>query len=500
MDRRTWLKLGALAGAAVATEATLPSRLGAAARLPPGAGPRSPVRNIIFLAYDGTGLEDFATVDFASREILGHTLHYRRLMGMGESGIMIPSSLLSWVTDSAAASTAWSTGRKVVNGALSMYPDGHELTPILEVARARGKATGLVTTARSTHATPAGWVAKVASRDFEQEIALQYLASGTDVILGGGSAPYDPAVRTDGRDLFQAFATAGYEVVRTREALAASTGSRLLGVFTPGTQHVAYEVDRRFGRAPSPSLAEMTRVALERLDGAANGFVLQVEAGRIDHANHQNDAGAMFWDWIAADEALGEILTFLEGRDDTLLIHAPDHATGGGVTFGWGTQYSRTDPSLLTLGNRKASHEYLIREVFSGTPTPAEVEAVCAEYLNIPVEAPVSAELAAILSGDRSGIRWGHQNAVGGDTLVQFSQRLSHSPRNQADRPAISYATSNHTAGFVPVVLYGAGLAPGNLGMVDNTALFNVMTAALGEDFQNPEMTAEEARRLMDGA
>jgi len=500
MDRRTWLKLGALAGGAAAAHAALPAGLRASAPLPAGAGPRSPVRNIIFLAYDGTGYEDFATADFAAREILGHTLHYRRLMGIGESGVMIPSSLLSWVTDSAAATTAWSTGRKVVNGALSMYPDGRELTTILEIARARGKATGLVTTARTTHATPAGWVAKVASRDSEQDIALQYLASGTDVILGGGAAPYDPAVRSDGRDLFQEFGAAGYEVLRTREALAASTGSRLLGVFTPGTQHVAYEVDRRFGRDPSPSLAEMTRIALERLDGAGNGFVLQIEAGRPDHANHQNDAGALFWDWVAADEALGEVLKFVEGRDDTLLIHAPDHDTGGGVTFGWGSQYSRTDPSLLTLGSRQASHEYLIREVFSETPTPAEVEAVCAEYLNIPVEAPISAELAAILSGDRSGIRWGHQNAVSGDTLIQFSQRLSHSPRNQADRPAISFATSNHTAGFVPVVLYGAGLAPGNLGMVDNTTLFKVMTAALGEDFENPEMTPEEARRVREGA
>jgi alkaline phosphatase len=499
MDRRTWLKLGAMAGAAAATHAALPHRLGASAALPVGAGPRSPVRNIIFLAYDGTGYEDFATADFAAREILGQTLHYRRLLSAGASGVMMPSSLTSWVTDSAAASTAWSTGRKVVNGALAIYPDGRELTTILELARARGKATGLVTTARSTHATPAGWVAKVASRDFEQEIALQYLASGTDVILGGGAAPYDPAVREDGRDLFQEFGAAGYEVVRTKEALAASTGSRLLGVFTPGTQHVAYEVDRRFGRDPSPSLAEMTRIALERLDGAAQGFVLQIEAGRPDHANHQNDAGALFWDWIAADEALGEVLKFVEGRDDTLLIHAPDHDTGGGVTFGWGSQYSRSDPSLLTLANRKASHEFLIREVFSQTPSAAEVEAVCAEYLGIPVEAPVSAELAAILSGDRSGIRWGHQNAVSGDTLIQFSQRLSHSPRNQADRPAISYATSNHTAGFVPVVLYGAGAEPGNLGMVDNTELFNVMTAALGEDFQNPEMTAEEARRVTEG-
>jgi alkaline phosphatase len=498
MDRRSWLKWSAMAGAAAASgSGFLPEGLHAA--LPASAGPRRPVRNLIFFAYDGTGYEDFATASFFSQAVRGRPLAYSRLLGLGQTGTMVPASLLSWVTDSAAASTAWSTGRKVVNGALCQYPDGRPLTPILELARGIGKRTGLVTTARTTHATPAGWVARVASRDSEEEIALQYLASGTDLILGGGAAPYEPSTRADGRDLFADFSAAGYQVVRSREALDRSTGSKLLGVFTPGTRHVAYEVDRRFQGAESPSLAEMTRVALERLDASDTGFVLQVEAGRIDHANHQNDPGAMVWDWIAADEALEELFRFLEGRDDTLLIHACDHDTGGGVTYGFGSSYGQTDRALQALGNRRASHELLLRDRLSGSVSAQDLTQVTQELLGVPVGAQMAEELAALLAGDRSGIRWGHQNAHGRDALVQFGQRIGHSLENSPDRPPISFATSNHTAGFVPVVMTGAGITPGNLGVVDITELFGVMTRALEIDFENPALSAEEARRMLEG-
>jgi alkaline phosphatase len=499
MDRRHLLRLGAAAGAAgLASTAGLgtPDR----APLPPNPAPadivgRRRYRNVIFYAYDGTGYEDFATADFVARRIVGTPLRYHAFLSGGLTGTMIPSSLTAWVTDSSAASTAWSTGRKVVNGAVAMYPDGRELTTIMDLARDAGRATGLVTSTRATHATPASWVAKVPARAQEDAIALQYLASGTDVILGGGAAHFDPGARSDGRDLFAEFAAAGYDVVRSREALASATGSKLFGIFAPGTRHVAYEVDRRHQAGVNPpSLAEMTRAALARLDGAERGFVLQVEAGRIDHANHENDAGAMVWDWIAADEALGVILDFVAGRDDTLLIHAPDHDTGGGVTYGWGTRYSRTDPSLLTFGQVRTSYEHLLRDLLPDRPTPAQVREIVEAELGVPLaDAPAEHIAALVASEDMGGLRWGHRNATSGGTRYQVAQLLSYSFQNQPQRPPVSFATTNHSAGFVPVTIHGAGIAPGNLGVVDNTSLFGVMTEALGVSFENPLMTAEEA-------
>jgi alkaline phosphatase len=509
MDRRELLKLGALAGAAAATGvgAHALSRPSAGAGAPGRFDPRGPdgplggrrVRNVIFLAYDGTGYEDFATADFFARRVVGEPLRYHRFLSEGLTGVMVPSSLLAWVTDSSAASTAWATGRKIRNGAVNQYPDGTELTPILELARATGRATGLVTTARATHATPAGWVARVPEREMEDEIALQYLASGTDLILGGGQRHFEASARDDGRDLFAEFEAAGYEVVKTREELAAATGTKLLGTFAPSNRHVAYEIDRRFGGVDQPSLAEMVRAALPRLDAADGGFVLQVEAGRIDHANHEQDAGAMAWDWIAADEALGVLLEFVAGRDDTLLIHAPDHDTGGGVTFGWGPRYTRTDPALLTFANLRCSYERLLLDLMPENPSPAQVRELVQTEVGVPVTEATAEHLAAIVSGaDLGGLRWGHQNAVLGGTKYQLAQLLSMSSQNVPERPPVSFATSNHTAGFVPVVLAGAGIETGNLGVIDNTELFGVMTGALGIDFENPYMSPEEAQRIVD--
>jgi alkaline phosphatase len=103
-----------------------------------------------------------------------------------------------------------------------LYPDGTELTPILEIARTEGRATGLITTTRITHATPAGWIARVDDRNREDDIALQYLEFRPDVLLGGGAVHFDPARRRDGRDVAAGFERGGYTLLRTAAELEAS--------------------------------------------------------------------------------------------------------------------------------------------------------------------------------------------------------------------------------------------------------------------------------------
>jgi len=500
MRRRDWLKLGGVAGVGAAMGLHPPGALAARVGAGDVPGRGRAIRNVIFLAYDGTGYEDLATADFFAREVAGRSLALRELLARGQAGVMIPSSLTSWVTDSSAASSAWATGRKTVNGAVNLYPDGSPLTPILELARDRGMATGLVTSARITHATPASWVARVPDRNMEDLIAEQYLEAGVDVLLGGGRGHFDPAVRFDRRDLLGEFRGRGYEVLTTADELERSTGSRLLGVFTPGTQHLPYEVDRRFQGHPAPSLATLTGAALTRLEGAAGGFVLQVEAGRIDHANHNNDPAGLLWDWMAADETLALLMAWVDAREDTLLIFACDHDTGGGVMYGWGTGYRNSDPSIRTLAGARASHEWLLREVLPRRPDSATVRAAVTELLGIPVGEAQAEELSALLSGGLpEGVRWGHRNAHAGDRQIQMAQLLSISPDNVPDRAGISFATGNHTAGFVPVALYGGGVGQGSLGLIDNTELYAVMTGALGIEHENPLMTEAEARAIIGG-
>lgn len=496
MKRRDLIKGGALAGLGAMLPGCAPRSAVAA---PAPSADRAPasgqVRNVIFYAYDGTGYEDLAAARFFSERVEGRPLRLERLLSEGAAGSMFPYSLTSVVTDSAAASTAWSVGRKVVNGAVSKYPDGRDLTTILELAKDRGIATGLVTSTRITHATPACWIAHVENRGMEDEIAAQYLDFEPEVLLGGGGAHFDPAAREDGRDLFAEFSAKGYEVLRTSADLERSNGSRLLGTFTDGT-HLPFEIDRRFQEVPSPSLADITRKGLDVLSGADRGFVLQVEAGRIDHANHGNDPGALVHDWMAADEALGEIVDFVDRNPDTLLILAADHDTGGGAIYGLGPGYGLATQAFETLGRRRASHEYLFREVMGDAPSAADIREAVREHLGVPVSAEQAAHLEQIVNRE---LRPAHASAQGSWASNHFAHALSEIPSGEADRPNIGFATGSHTGGLVPVLTYGAGVTPGNLGVVDNTELFGWMTDALGIDHRNPEMTEEEALRMAGG-
>lgn len=251
---------------------------------------------------------------------------------------------------------------KTVNGGLAIHADGTPLKPFFAAAKEAGKAVGLVTTTTVTHATPASFVISNPDRNAEERIAEQYLEFGAEVYLGGGDRFFNPARRKDGKDLYAAFAAKGYGVVRTPEELVRSNATRLLGVFADG--HVPYEIDRRFQGLGVPSLKEMVQAALPRLAAHRGGFVLQVEAGRIDHANHLNDAGATLWDVLAADEVLELLTAFVDRNPDTLLIVVSDHATGvggftgpGGATWrapkGW-TSWSRSGRALSTCSASSA--------------------------------------------------------------------------------------------------------------------------------------------------
>merc|ERR550534_1337431 len=99
-----------------------------------------------------------------------------------------------------------------------------------------------------------------------------------------------------------------------------------------------YEVERR---SEQPSLAEMTRVALERLEKGPNGFLLMVEGGRIDHAHHENRAKMAMEETLALEKAV-EVAMSLTKREETLTIVTADHshavtimATQSAATQSW---------------------------------------------------------------------------------------------------------------------------------------------------------------------
>ncbi len=482
MKRRDFLKAGVAAGVVGALSAQ------AQANQPPIL---ARARNLIFFVYDGMGWEDYAIAQFYARRVLGRPLALERFLATGVSGLQNTNSLTSFVTESSAASTALATGVKVVNGGLSVHVDGRKLTPIFALAKQQGKAVGLVTTTTITHATPAGFVISNPNRNAEEEIAQQYLEFGAEVYLGGGQRFFDPAARRDKKDMYAEFAAKGYTVVKTLAELEAANASKLLGVFS--SSHVPYEIDRRFQNVNAPSLAQMVRKALPILSGYRGGFVLQIEAGRIDHTNHLNDAATTLWDILAADEALEQVLNFVDQNPETLLILGADHATGVPTLYGTGSSYRASSAGIDLLRNEKASFEFILARL-GNQPTPEGVVELYRTLKGVALT-PEQAQAVVAAITQRAylpdGLRYGIQPA---NTL---SWVMRQTQANPVDRPNIGWSSGQHTATPTLFGVYGKGVSAGRVGLVDNTYNFALMTRALGIRFQNPVMSEQEALEVL---
>ncbi len=252
----------------------------------------------------------------------------------------------SHVTDSAAGGTAYASGVKTRNRMVGVDPEGRPVGTLVEAAEARGMATGLVTTADLTDATPAAFVAHVTRRTLQDSIAVEMLQHHVDVLLGGDLSRWRPVSaggrRRDSRDLFAEHRARGGTVVTTPAELAAARGLPLLGLFGIGTDQIALEIDRDTLR--EPSLAQMTAKALELLGPSPRGFFLLVEGGRIDDAGHDDDPAAVAREVLAYDRAVGLALAFARRDGHTLVVSVADHETGG---LGLGRRVGRASPYVM---------------------------------------------------------------------------------------------------------------------------------------------------------
>jgi len=269
----------------------------------------------------------------------------------------------SQTPDSAGTMTAITTGVKTHAGAIGVAAGKrndcadslgkHRLT-WLHLADAAGMATGIVTTARLTHATPASTWAHSPDRNWESDadlpaqavaegcvdIARQMVAtpygSGPKVMFGGGRSKFLPATtpdpeypdrrgeRRDGRNLIEEWKAShpgGVFVWNRQQLEQAADAPAVLGLFEP--DHMQFDHDR--DRAAEPSLAELTAEAIRRLSAEPNGFVLMVEGGRIDHANHYGNAFRALDETISLSEAV-RTAAQMTSAEDTLIIVTADHS------------------------------------------------------------------------------------------------------------------------------------------------------------------------------
>ena len=273
----------------------------------------APIRNVILCVGDGMGPGQVA----AARCTAGTNLFFE---GFPHQSRMATGDVYGSVTDSAAAATAFATGKKVGGGVISLAlpGDAGELETLLEHFQKLGKATGLVTTSYLTDATPASFGAHESNRYDSARIASDYLTqTRPEVLMGGAYFGADAAT----------VAEAGYTVVSDRASLAALDAAlhpRVSCLF--GWGYLPYEAD---GLGELPSLSDMAAKALDVLGRDPDGFFLMVEGGLIDVACHGNDLPRCVGETLAFDAAVRRIVAWAEGREDTLVLVLADHETGG---------------------------------------------------------------------------------------------------------------------------------------------------------------------------
>lgn len=366
----------------------------------------SPKRNVIILISDGAGFNAFAAAsmyegrwddgtgrgaqvyDGPEWKRLASQTHplntSRKPRGTGEQDpALIYDPAKAWdrengygwlcanYTDSAAAATALSTGRKTYNSAINWSDLGEPIAPTMsELAKSLGLAAGVVTSVQWAHATPAGFSnAHVPERDEYQEIAQQILKGGVmDVVMGAGNPDFDNDGNpwqsrkgskreykyVGGQETWEAIEAAraqpgglyqGYRPVSAKaefEALCSGKApAKVLGTAQAAT--TLQQARSRKGKADVPpgddtplnpnvpTLATMAKGALNVLSQHPNGFFLMIEGGAVDWANHANLGGRMIQeqsDFNRAVEAVVEWVETASRWEETLVVITSDHETG----------------------------------------------------------------------------------------------------------------------------------------------------------------------------
>lgn len=438
-------------------------------------------KNIIFLVSDGMSQGTLSMTDNLLRAKYGRSSAWVDLYrnGLAKRALMDTASADSYVTDSAAGGSAWGGGVRVPNGKLNMGKNEEKYKPILQKFKNMGKAVGCVTTVPITHATPASFCVNMKHRKFQAEIAEQYLDLKFDVMLGGGNEFFAANSRDDGRDLFAAFKSAGYQVCRNKKELEVLNGGNapVIGVFHEGA--LPYSVDASSEQSAYkqvPDLSTMTKTAIHNLKNNASGFVLQVEGGKVDWAAHANDAAALLHDQIEFDRAVQEALNFAEAEGSTLVIITTDH---GNANPGL-VKSSKVNQKFERFFEAKHSNEWIFKELDNTSSVNQIRERV--EYAsNCAITKDEAKTLFDKLQYDADGEYNPYKKPFAELAKIQFNYW------------SIGWSGTNHTQDFVEL----AAVGPGSETLpqfVQNIFLHNFMLGAAG--IRESEFAREDSTTL----
>ncbi|XP_037051927.1 alkaline phosphatase-like [Bradysia coprophila] len=327
-------------------------------------------KNIIMFLGDGMSLPTVA----ATRMYMGGEEEQLSFEKFPHFGLSKTYCVDRQVADSACTATAYLHGVKGnygtigVNAQVPRYDclgeteESKRTVSIAKWAQDNCKATGIVTTSRVTHASPAGVYAHTANRDWEndqdvtdagchdartRDIALQLIEDDVGrnlkVVMGGGRREFrdrkifdeegETGFRNDGRDLIDEWlaekrSRGNASYIWSNQGLKAidhENTDYLLGLFEPSHCLYNIEIEQNNLQETEPSLSEMTEAAIKVLQKEENGYFLFVESARIDLAHHDTLAR------IALDETKEfsktiDIARRMTSESDTLIVVTSDHA------------------------------------------------------------------------------------------------------------------------------------------------------------------------------
>jgi alkaline phosphatase len=425
-------------------------------------------KNIIFLVSDGMSSGTLNMADILLRNKEGRPSNWINLYekNMVKRALMDTASANSFITDSAAAGSAWGGGMRVKNGVLNIGPNGERPVPILQKFKSIGKSVGCVTTVQITHATPASFCVNNNSRNSMPEIADEYLTLKFDVMMGGGAELFSKEGRNDKKDLFEAYRQSGFDVARSKAEMMKTDGNKpILGVFSD--DGLPYAIDRENDsklKNEIPSLAEMTKKAIEVLSKNPKGFVMQVEAGKVDWAAHSNDAAALLYDQVDFDEAVGVAMDFAMKDKETLVIITTDHGNSNPGLF----NSNQNNKNFERLYETTATNEWILKQI-----TPAFSSSQVIELINVHQKMVLKTEHAeAILKSYKLGSD-GLYNPGNLPMLPLSTMQSAHT--------GIQWAGANHSGDYVELAMFGPGSENLN-GFVKNYELHNFMLQSCGAE------------------
>ncbi|RPI73126.1 MAG: alkaline phosphatase [Desulfobacteraceae bacterium] len=478
-------------------------------------------KNIILIIGDGMGPQELGFLLTYARQAPNAVIKDRftafdRLMKNGGSlGISMTYPGTGLIVDSASSATQLATGQFSGSEMIGLDKNGNAVENIIEKAKNIGKATGLVSDTRITHATPAGFAAHQNNRDNENEIAEDLLNLRPDVMLSGGFRHFVPieandqsssayreihrltggafnfkSSRKDSRNLLHEAQEKGYSLAFRKSQLDQISSAKLLGLFSESAMPYEIDYDTTLNNPDRtvPTLKEMTSKALDILSRNEKGFFLMVESGLIDWQLHNNDAGGTLHEMLVLNDLVEYVLEWTKNRKDTIVIVTGDHETGG-----IGLSYSAVDlPSGINLPgaafkglefkplfnygrpevldkiyNQKISYEILFASHFDKLPKERQTPANLMELFNSNSEFPITEAGASRILARESNPFYveGHKYLDKKEVPViddfksfyvyQSSNRMNALAREVAEKQMTVWSTGTHTA--TPVLVFAGG-------------------------------------------